>query len=199
MCLSDIIAYYVRWNLAHHFFAYWYNLDDLLWCEVFFSSLSQHFLWETCCKNYTYNDEIFFRKIVKFCLSKIIWNLIALKCQCLKHTLKFLDNNFCLSNTSWREISFLGLDLGSWRPWLFLQYNFYTNLLRTIISSLVNKKYYIILLCYSCFMFSCLPLRVLYFPCYIEVSLDPKLERSFFNYPRFSKAYYFGLTNVIYS
>ena len=49
-------------------------------------------------------------------------------------------------------------------------------ILRTIISSLVNKII-IILLCYTCAVFSLLSLRILYFLCYLEVFLDFKLER----------------------
>ena len=56
--------------------------------------------------------------------------------------------------------------------------NLYTNLLRTIISSLVNKYYYYIVILFLCYVFP-LPLRVLYFPCYVDVSLVPKLERIF--------------------
>ena len=49
-----------------------------------------------------------------------------------------------------------------------------------------------------------LPLRVLNFPCYVELSLDPKLEFNFFqktpkkqtNSRRFFKAYCVGCTNV---
>ena len=33
-------------------------------------------------------------------------------------------------------------------------------------------------------MFSILPLRILYFPCYVEVSLDSKLERNKKNFPK---------------
>ena len=54
------------------------------------------------------------------------------------------------------------------------------------------------LLYYFCVMFSLFPLRVLYFPCYIEVSLDSKLESNFcffFNFQRFFKAYCVGWTN----
>ena len=43
------------------------------------------------------------------------------------------------------------------------------NLLQTITSSILNKSI-IILLYYACVMFSLLPLRILYFPCYVEVS-----------------------------
>ena len=41
------------------------------------------------------------------------------------------------------------------------------NLLRTIVSSLVNKNYYVVVL----FLFSLLFLRILYFPCYVRTSL----------------------------
>ena len=33
-------------------------------------------------------------------------------------------------------------------------------------------------------MFSILPLRILYFPCYVEVSLDSKLERNKKKFPK---------------
>ena len=42
------------------------------------------------------------------------------------------------------------------------------------------KKIIIILFYYSCVNFSILPLRILYFPCYVKVFLDFKLERIFF-------------------
>ena len=45
-------------------FPHWYNVHDLSWCEVFFCSLSQYLLWQTCCKNYAYNDETFLCKEV---------------------------------------------------------------------------------------------------------------------------------------
>ena len=40
----------------------------------------------------------FIEKKLNFCLSDIICNSIALKCQCLKHTQKFLIQVFCISN-----------------------------------------------------------------------------------------------------
>ena len=46
-------------------FPFWCNVHDLSWCEVFFSSLSQYLLGETCCKNYADNDGTFLRKEVK--------------------------------------------------------------------------------------------------------------------------------------
>ena len=48
-------------------------------------------------------------------------------------------------------------------------------ILRTMILSLINKIY---LYCYVivCIV-SLLPLQILYFPCYVELSLDFKLER----------------------
>ena len=63
----------------------------------------------------------FFAKKLNLCSSDIIWNLLALKCQCLKHTSKFLFHVFRISNTLWREVSSPCLDLGNYRPWLFLQ------------------------------------------------------------------------------
>ena len=56
--------------------------------------------------------EHFLAKKLNFCLSNIIWNSVALKCQCFKHTAKFLIHIFCTSNTLWRELSSARLDLG---------------------------------------------------------------------------------------
>ena len=73
----------------------------------------------------------------------------------------------------------------SFRPWkielltlLTVKENLYKNLLRTIISSLVNKKNYYFVHIIPV-MIPLLPLRVLYFPFYVEVSLDSKSERIF--------------------
>ena len=35
------------------------NVHDLSWCEVFFSSLTQYLLWETCCKNINYQNYLY--------------------------------------------------------------------------------------------------------------------------------------------
>ena len=48
---------------------------------------------------------LFFSKKLNFCPSYIIWHSAALKCQCLKHTSKFLIHVSCISNKMWREIS----------------------------------------------------------------------------------------------
>ena len=42
----------------------------------------------------------FFAKKLNYCPSDIICNSIALKCQCLKHTYKFLIHVFCISDKS---------------------------------------------------------------------------------------------------
>ena len=95
----------------------------------------------------------------------------------------------------------------SFRPWKLVtltlltdKENLYTNLLRTITSSLANKNYYYIIILFLCYIFY-FPVRVLYFPCYVEVSLDSKLQRIFSkkNSRRFFKAYCVGWTNVTYS
>ena len=46
-------------------FLHWCDVHDFSWCKVFFSSLSQYLLGETCCKNYAHNDGKFIRKEVK--------------------------------------------------------------------------------------------------------------------------------------
>ena len=116
MCLSDIITYINFDEIWRTIFLHWYSLYYLSSCEVFCSSFSQFLLREACCKNYIHNDGIFFLKEVKFLSDDIIWNSVALRCQCLKHTLQFLIQDFFISNTSWREISSPRLDLGNWRP-----------------------------------------------------------------------------------
>ena len=55
----------------------------------------------------------FFAKKLNYCPFDIICNSIALKCQCLKHTLECLIHAFCISNKSWQEISSAPFDLGN--------------------------------------------------------------------------------------
>ena len=95
----------------------------------------------------------------------------------------------------------------SFRAWkldtltlLTVKENLNTNLLRTIISSLVNKNYYYAVILFLC-LFSILPPSVLYFPCYVEAFLDSKLELNFSRKKksrRFFKEYCVRWTNVTY-
>ena len=64
-------------------FPHWYNVHDLSWCKLFFSSFSQDLLWETCCKKRDYKKKA---KNMNYCPSDIICNSFTLKYQCLKHT-----------------------------------------------------------------------------------------------------------------
>ena len=65
------------------------------------------------------------------------------------------------------------------------QRNLYTNLLRTIISSIVNKNYYYIVIL---FLYYVVPFasKGIAFPLHVEGSLDSKFERFFFkkNFPK---------------
>ena len=94
-------------------FPHWYNLHDLSACEVFFSSLSQYLIWEVSVNTTLTTMGHFFAKKLNFCPSDIIWNSIALKWQCLKHTSKFLIRVSCVSNRSLREIRSPHLDPGN--------------------------------------------------------------------------------------
>ena len=56
--------------------------------------------------------------------------------------------------------------------------NLYKNKLRTKISSLVNENYYYIVTLLLCHVFLFVS-KALYFPCYVEVSVNSKIERVF--------------------
>ena len=66
---------------------------------------------------------------------------------------------------------------GPWKlknlTFLTVKETLHTNLLRTMITSRVNKNYYYTV---TLFLGHVFPFVSLYFPCYIEVSLDSKLE-----------------------
>ena len=140
-------------------FLHWYNLHDLYWCEIFFSSLSQYLLRETCYKNYNYDNGTFLRKEVKF--SSVRHNL---KFNCVK--MPVLETHFKIFNL----LYFLYIQhvvtrnqFTSFKIWkletlafLTVKESLYTNLLRTIISSFINKNYYYIVILFLLYFPSCI-------------------------------------------
>ena len=90
----------------------------------------------------------------------------------MKHTSKFLIHVFCISNTSWKEVSSRRLDL----DFSYSQRKL-ASVKKTMLFTLTVD---VILFHYFCFMFSILFLRVLYFAGYVDISLDSKWERTFF-------------------
>ena len=147
MCLSDITAYKLWRHLGHTIFRHWCNVHDLSWCKVFFSSLAQYLLWETCCKKYAYNDETFLRKEVK--LLSVRHNLwfSYIKMPVLETHLKIFNSYFLYIQQVVTRNKFIYLDFS-------YSHNLYMNLLWTIISSLVNKNcYYIVILFLLCLPF----------------------------------------------
>ena len=69
------------------------------------------------------------------------------------------------------------VDLDSFQS-ITVKENLYKNKLRTKVSFLVNKNYYSIVTLLLCYAFPFV-FKALYFPCYVEVSLNSKIERVF--------------------
>ena len=131
-------------------FPHWYNLNDLSWCEVFFSSLSQYLLYyeKLPVKTTLTTMGHFFAKKLNFCPSDIIWNPT-------RHVFAYLTEIYLynLTKMSWREISSPRLNLGNQTPWLFWRSKkICIGIYYEIISSLVNKNcYYINILFLFCY------------------------------------------------
>ena len=169
--------------------------------NIFQYSISQYLLWETCCKNCTYKGGTFLRKEVKLLSVQHNLKFKRVKMSVLETHLKIFSSCFLYIQYVVTRNKF-----ASFRAWkldtltlLTVKENLNTNLLRTIISSLV--KIIIMLLYYSCVMFSILCPRVLYSPCYVEAFLDSKLELNFSRKKksrRFFKEYCVRWTNVTY-
>ena len=171
--------------------------------NIFQYSISQYLLWETCCKNCTYKGGTFLRKEVKLLSVQHNLKFKRVKMSVLETHLKIFSSCFLYIQYVVTRNKF-----ASFRAWkldtltlLTVKENLNTNLLRTIISSLVNKNYYYAVILFLC-LFSILPPSVLYFPCYVEAFLDSKLELNFSRKKklrRFFKEYCVRWTNVIYS
>ena len=110
-------------------------------------------------------------KELNFCLSDIIRNSNALKCQCLKHFKIFNSCFFNIQHVVTRNKFSL---FRSWKletlTLLTTRENLYTNLLPTIISSLVNKNYYYIVILFLCYVFPFISkgLATLKYPCILN-------------------------------
>ena len=96
----------------------------------------------------------FFSKKLNLCPSDITWNSVALKCHCLKHTSKYFSSGFLYMQHVITRNKFT-----SFRPWkletltlLRVKEYLYKNLLRTIVSSLVNKNHYHIVISFLCYV-----------------------------------------------
>ena len=123
--------------------------------NIFQYSISQYLLWETCCKNCTYKGGTFLCKEAK-CLS-VQHNL---KFKCVK--MPVLETHLKIFSSCFLYIQYVVTrnKFASFRAWkldtltlLTVKENLNTNLLRTIISSLVNKNYYYAVILFLCYVF----------------------------------------------
>ena len=138
----------------HHFSA-WYNFHDLSRREIFFNSLSQYLLWETCCKSYTNKSGTFLCKEVKFLPARHNF-----KFKCVK--MRMFETHFKMFSSCFLHIQYVVTrnKFTSFRPWkletlhlLAFKENLCTNLLRSMILSLMNKSYYYIVILFLVYVF----------------------------------------------
>ena len=116
--------------------------------------MSQYLFWETCWKNYTYNDGAFLFKEVKFLSVRHNLKFCCVKMSLFETHIKIFSSGFLYMQHVITRNKFT-----SFRPWkletltlLRVKEYLYKNLLRTIVSSLVNKNHYHIVISFLCYV-----------------------------------------------